>query len=82
MSKRQTERSVFKIIFVKLANFRANILETEGDFSWFCARGADIVGKIMQWRSTTQYDVVVVEKATISIHQAKRDLRHVYQMLS
>ena len=27
-----TEQSVFKIIFVKLANFRANILEAEGDF--------------------------------------------------
>ena len=30
---RPTERSVFKIIFVKLANFRANILEAQGDFS-------------------------------------------------
>ena len=27
-----TEQSVFKIIFVKLANFQANILEAQGDF--------------------------------------------------
>ena len=51
--------SVFKIIFFKLDNFTANISETEGDFFRSCAWSTGIVGKMLQWRSTTQYDTVV-----------------------
>ena len=37
---RPTDRSVFKIIFVKLTNFKANISEAEGDFLKTFARSA------------------------------------------
>ena len=52
--RRPTERSVFKILFVKLANFRANISEAQGDFLRPFARSAGSVGKMLQRRSTTQ----------------------------
>ena len=52
--QRLTERSVFKIIFVKLANFRANISEAQGDFLQTFSRSIGSVGKMLQWRSTTQ----------------------------
>ena len=52
--RRSTERSVFKIIFVKLANFRANISETQDNFLRSSAQSAGSVGKMLQWRSTKQ----------------------------
>ena len=52
--RRPTERSGFKIIFVKLANFRANISETQGNFLRSFFRSAGSVGKMLQWRSTKQ----------------------------
>ena len=48
------EQSVFKIIFVKLANFRENILEVQGDFLRSFDRSVGNVGKVLQRHSTTK----------------------------
>ena len=51
--QRPTERSVFRFSFVKLANFRANILGEQGYFMQSFVRSAGSVEKMLQWRSTT-----------------------------
>ena len=44
---RLNEQSVFEIIFVKLANFGANILEAKGDFLWAFVWSIGSVGKML-----------------------------------
>ena len=51
---KRTEQSIFKIIFVKLANFRENILEVQGDFLRSFDRSVGNVGKVLQRHSTTK----------------------------
>ena len=63
------EQSVFKIIFVKLANFNVNISEAQGDFLWSFARNVGSVGKMLQQRSTTHYDAVLEQNSMISEDQ-------------
>ena len=45
---------IFKIIFVKLANFRENILKVQGDFLRSFDRSVGNVGKVLQRHSTTK----------------------------
>ena len=66
--KSPTKQSGFKIIFGKLANFEANIFKAQGDFLKSFAQSAGSVEKMLQWRSTTQYNAVVEGKAMIFEH--------------
>ena len=54
--------------------------EAQGDFLRSFAGSAGSVGKMLQWRSTTQKDVVLEGNTTLSEDQVMRDLRHKYQM--
>ena len=66
--QRPTERSVSKIIFVKLANFRANISEIQGNFLRsfaLSARHLQIVAGILRFEYVVVYWILITETEAI-----------------